>query len=90
MQPADCLERAKAAVCKDRNEVYGDAKDDFSRTAVMWSAILNQPITNEQVAMCMIAVKLSRLCESPDHEDGWVDIAGYAACGGYVSEPPGD
>jgi len=34
----------------------------------------------------MIAVKLSRLIETPDHEDSWIDICGYAALGGEKNE----
>jgi hypothetical protein len=30
----------------------------------------------------MIAVKLSRLIETPGHEDSWLDICGYSALGG--------
>jgi hypothetical protein len=35
-------------------------------------------ITPEQVALCMVAVKLSRLVETPGHYDSYVDICGYA------------
>ena len=28
---------------------------------------------------CMIAVKMSRLINSPKHLDSWIDIVGYAA-----------
>jgi len=38
------------------------------------------------VYACMIAVKLSRLIETPDHEDSWIDICGYAALGGENDE----
>jgi hypothetical protein len=31
--------------------------------------------------MIQAAVKLSRLTLSPNHEDSWVDLTGYAACG---------
>jgi hypothetical protein len=34
----------------------------------------------------MIAVKMSRLCQSLDHADSWVDIAGYAAIGGEMTD----
>lgn len=35
----------------------------------------------QKSAARMIAVKLSRILNgNPDHDDGWRDIAGYAAC----------
>jgi hypothetical protein len=48
-----------------------------NRTAKFWSEILGLPVTPEQVALCMIAVKMSR--EVNAHKrDNLVDIAGYA------------
>ena len=32
----------------------------------------------------MIGVKLARLIETPDHQDSYVDMAGYAATGSQV------
>jgi len=43
----------------------------------MWSAILGIDVTAEQVGLCMIAVKISRMCHAIKH-DSLVDIAGYA------------
>ena len=31
--------------------------------------------------LAMVAVKMSRLINTPDHEDSWVDICGYGALG---------
>ena len=45
----------------------------------MWGIILKKEITVKEVYLCMIAIKLSRLTESPNHEDSWLDIVGYAA-----------
>jgi hypothetical protein len=33
----------------------------------------------------MADVKLARLANDDKHEDSWVDLAGYAACGGEVA-----
>ena len=82
-----CLEAATEAVMGDRNREYGDPEDDFSGTARMWDVILknkllpNTIIEPHEVAAMMIAVKLSRIRQSPDVSDHWIDIAGYAACG---------
>lgn len=64
----------------DRNEDYGHPLDDFSKSAAMWSFILDTEVTPEQVALCMVAVKVSRLSNDIDKRDSWVDIAGYVEC----------
>ena len=73
-------QEADRIVSLDRQETYGHPRDDFDRTATMWEALLGLPpgaIDPEKVAMCMIAVKLSRLCHGYKR-DTIVDIAGYA------------
>ena len=70
----------------ERAKDYGDAYLNHKRIADLWSPILDKDITVEQVYACMIAVKLSRLIETPDHEDSWIDICGYAALGGEKNE----
>ena len=60
-----------------RGEDYGHPYEDFSRMAKIWSAILGVDVTPEQVALCMIGVKISRECNKPKR-DNRVDIAGYA------------
>jgi hypothetical protein len=72
------LEEANGLVNGARQNDYGHPIHDFTRTGQMWSAILGVPVTAEQVALCMIAVKISRLCNAPKR-DSIVDIAGYAA-----------
>ena len=70
---------ASLAVHGDRRVDYGHPADDFARTAKMWSALLDCEVSAAQVAMCMIAVKLSRECHRPKRGN-LVDIAGYAEC----------
>lgn len=87
MERKKLLSLAAELISQDRAAIYGDARENHSRIARIWSALLDQDITPEQVYMCMIAVKLARLTHMPDHEDSWVDIAGYAALGGEAWEP---
>lgn len=74
-------EEAQRLVYGERGETYGHPLDDFTRTADMWSAILgvNRPITAEEVAMCMMALKISRQTYQPKR-DNVTDMAGYAEC----------
>lgn len=76
---------AKGIVSGHRVQEYGTVVESFKRTAALWTAILGHPITAEQVAMCQVALKLSRLANTPNHRDSWVDVLGYGAIGGAVA-----
>jgi hypothetical protein len=80
----DVLEEALRLTTGDRNNSYGPPTQDFAKTAAMWSAILGTEVKAKHVALCMIALKLSRAtCAAK--RDNWTDIAGYARCG-YLCE----
>lgn len=80
MNRFELLEAAKETVA-DRGEEYGSIWENHERIAVIWTTLLGVQIEPEQVAMMMIGVKLARLAATPEHQDSWVDIAGYAATG---------
>jgi|TARA_R100000388_G_C7096086_1_gene89939 hypothetical protein len=86
MKREQILDKAKTLISGERAKDYGDAYLNHKRIAELWSPILDKDITVEQVYACMIAVKLSRLIETPNHEDSWIDICGYAALGGEKNE----
>lgn len=86
MKREQILDKAKVLISGERAKDYGDAYLNHKRIADLWSPILDKDITVEQVYACMIAVKISRLIETPDHEDSWIDICGYAALGGEKNE----
>lgn len=87
LMPDSILERAEELAGLIRSADYGHPYDDFTRSARMWAPILGlDEVTPEQVALCMIAVKVSRLCATPGHHDSIVDIAGYARCYELVRE----
>lgn len=69
----------------DREQNYGDAATNFGRIAALWSTILGTDVAAHQVALCMAALKLARLIETPDHRDSWTDAAGYIALGAETS-----
>ncbi len=74
------LEEAQRLTTGDRQSDYGHPIDDFTRTGRMWGAILGIPdVTPEAVAMCMVAVKLSREVNKPKR-DNRVDACGYTNC----------
>lgn len=80
MDKVEALREAISAV-EERGESYGSVRENHLRIARLWSVVLGQDVTPEQVALCMTCLKVARLIETPDHEDSWIDIAGYGACG---------
>lgn len=48
----------------------------FQRVAALWECILRQPVTAEQVVLCMVALKIGR--EAGMHDpDNIIDAIGY-------------
>lgn len=86
MDRFDFLDDAKVKV-RERGEEYGSVDENFYKIAKIWSAILDRKVTPAQVALCMAGLKIARLTYDHKDEDGWADLAGYAACGGEVTRP---
>jgi hypothetical protein len=83
MQEQDILEEALSITQGDRQEDYGDCKVELERVATLWSVIFDTTIDSNQVALAMIALKMTRQMNK-NKRDNWVDIAGYARVG-YIS-----
>ena len=86
MNREELLDKAKEYVCKDRNATYDTPERSFELISELWTSYRGVAITPKDVAAMMILLKVARVCKNPDHEDSWVDIAGYAACGVEVKE----
>ena len=77
------LDEAAEITAIDRRKAYGHPLDNFCRIATVWEMVLKAKlqdgalITAQDVAKCMIGLKLAR--EAFSHRrDNLVDIAGYA------------
>ena len=85
--PEPITAEAQRITSQDRRDVYGHPLEDFTRIGQLWAPLLGvEEITAEQVAHCMIALKLGRLTHAPGHRDSLVDIAGYANCADYIRQ----
>jgi hypothetical protein len=84
------LAAAKQAVCTDREGTYGSPEDSFSLiaelVAVYLSATNRRDVTirSIDVSVIMMLLKQARIASGGPHPDNWIDIAGYAACGGEI------
>lgn len=67
-----------AIVTLDRSESYGGPKDNFERSQALKALVRDCPHDGVREALEMICVKMSRMVHDPYHEDGPIDIAGYA------------
>jgi hypothetical protein len=82
---ATILDAAAQACLKDRAATHGALEESFGDLACIWSARIGLSLTPEQVAIMLVDLKTVRAWGNPGHADNWVDIAGYAACGGELA-----
>ena len=88
MTREEILDTAKSIVGGERQDQYGNPEDNFERIADLWSVYLNCDVMIQaaDVACMMILLKIARIATGAGKDDNWVDIAGYAACGGELFE----
>ena len=65
-----------AQVLEDRGAAYGDPKTQMETIARRWSITLGTPVTAQQVALCMIQVKVARQLNRHTR-DNLIDLIGY-------------
>lgn len=94
MNRTELLETAKNIVNGARQNNYGSPENCFQTIADFWNTYFIHKkscfISPKDVAAMMVLMKVSRLCNDINHEDSWIDIAGYAANGVEVSDGKGD
>lgn len=73
------LKTAGDLIDGDRAKDYGDAHEMHTRIAAGWSQIFGVEVKAHQVALAMAWLKISRLVETPDHTDSYVDGVAYMA-----------
>lgn len=102
MSRADILDAAKKCVCGQREQDYGTPESNFQLIANLWNAYLTEhcvenvegyacmnDISATDVAMMMALMKIARIKNGGGTGDSFVDLAGYAACGGEINSSRG-
>ena len=84
MKRKELLEEAAKITNGEREEHYGTPENNFANIALLWSAYTGYDFYPADVAVMMILMKAARLKSDIEHLDSWVDIAGYASCGGEI------
>lgn len=82
---SDILEQARICVCGHRENEYGSPENNFKTIANLWGSYKDVEFTATDVAMMMALLKIARVKGGNATEDSFVDLAGYAACGGEIS-----
>ena len=90
------LQEAEKCVCGEREQSYGKPENNFENIGLLWGIYLNAAhpvdlknfaingITAKDVAAMMALLKIARIATGHGKMDNWVDLAGYAACGGEI------
>lgn len=79
------LSEALKCVCGDREQDYGSPENNFARISKFWNAYLGvDSITPKDVAAMLGLLKIARIASGNAKTDNWIDLAGYAACGGEL------
>lgn len=78
LKPIDdtLLTEAYQLVTGDRQKAYDHPARNFDRIARLWSVALDKEVTAEDVAVCMVLVKIARQVHAPKR-DNIVDAIGY-------------
>ena len=85
MNRTEILEAAAHAVTVDRAATHGEAEQNFDRIAAFWASHLGVEVSAVDVAVMMALLKIARIGSTPADPDHWIDMAGYAACGGGIA-----
>ena len=82
----EILHEAESCICGQCEQDYGSPESNFEIIANLWSDYLDAEIPALDVAMMMVLLKVARIKNGGGSGDSFVDIAGYAACGGEIHE----
>lgn len=86
MKRKEVLQQADKCVNGEREQDYGTPEQNFQIIADLWSAYKGVSFSPVDVAMMMSLLKIARIKSGGGTGDSFVDLAGYAACGGELAE----
>lgn len=90
MNRQEILNAAQHCVCGEREQDYGSPENNFQVIANLWADYLQgcgvriDFLEPHDVAAMLALLKIARIASGHAKSDNWVDLAGYAACGGEI------
>ena len=87
---ATILDTAKKCVVGDRRDDYGSPENSFAAISQGWRVYIKAkfnidvPLQAVDTAAMMAVFKIARVATGHGKSDNWIDLAGYAACGGEI------
>jgi hypothetical protein len=81
MELQDVLAEASCLISGPRQETYGDIRENWERTGIIWAAILGleEKIDAATVGVMFAGAKISRMSADISHLDNYVDAIAYIA-----------
>lgn len=89
MTAHEILTKAGEIISGERNARYGKPEDSHARIAAFWSVYLDRKISPRDVALMMVLMKVARSQHDENYTDNYVDICGYAALAGGMTNGNG-
>ena len=98
MNRKEILAAAEHCVCGQREQDYGTPENSFKVTGELWEVYIKEKcvgtdtivtIVPEDVAALLGLLKIARIATGHGKDDNWIDLAGYAACGGELQQNMG-
>lgn len=90
MKRSEVLEKANVCVNGDRESDYGSPENNFKTIAELWSSYISASqsfridLEPKDAAAMLALLKIARIASGKKKDDNWIDLAGYAACGGEI------
>ena len=92
MTREEIISEVSRCVSRERNQSYVEPEDNFRAIADFWNvyltsrgANLENPLNPTDIATMMGLLKIARIATGRGEMDNFIDLAGYAVCGGEVS-----
>ena len=85
MKRKEILYHANQCVNGSREQDYGSPENNFKTIADLWTVYKGVNFTAVDVAMMMALLKIARIKNGGGTGDSFIDLAGYAACGGELA-----
>ena len=98
MNRKEILAAAERCVCGQREQDYGTPENSFKVIGELWEVYIKEKcvgtdtivtIVPEDVAALLGLLKIARIATGHGKDDNWIDLAGYAACGGELQQNMG-